>query len=74
MCNLFGYGEIKPLGSRYYESSMLNIFRRLDADNYQTVLIERKEDIWQSFRSFMAKERGERTQANAAAVEEAVED
>ena len=43
VCNLFGYGEIKPLGSRYYESSMLNIFRRLEADNFQTVLIERKE-------------------------------
>src|SRR5947199_179547 len=28
VCNLIGYGEIKPLGSRYYESSMLNIFRR----------------------------------------------
>ena len=36
LCNLFGYGEIKPLGSRYYESSMLNIFRRLEADNFQT--------------------------------------
>jgi hypothetical protein len=52
VCNLFGYGEIKPLGSRYYESSMLNIFRRLDADNFQTVLIERKEDIWPSFKAF----------------------
>jgi hypothetical protein len=58
VCNLFGYGEIKPLGSRYYESSMLNIFRRLDADNFQTVLIERKEDVWPSFRSFLAKDRG----------------
>src|SRR5882724_11813814 len=57
VCNLFGYGEIKPLGSRYYESSMLNIFRRLDADNFQTVLIERKEDIWPSFKAFLAKER-----------------
>jgi hypothetical protein len=57
-CNLFGYGEIKPLGSRYYESSMLNIFRRLDADNFQTVLIERKEDIWPSFKAFLAKDRG----------------
>lgn len=56
-CNLFGYGEIKPLGSRYYESSMLNIFRRLEADNFQTVLIERKEDIWPSFKAFLAKER-----------------
>src|SRR5574338_469961 len=57
VCNLFGYGEIKPLGSRYYESSMLNLFRRLDADNFQTVVIERKEDIWPSFRAFLSKDR-----------------
>ena len=57
ICNLFGYGEIKPLGSRYYESSMLNIFRRLEVENFQTVLIERKEDIWTSFKTFMSKER-----------------
>ncbi len=56
--NLFGYGEIKPLGSRYYESSMLNIFRRLEADNFQTILIERKEDIWPSFKALLAKDRG----------------
>jgi uncharacterized protein len=59
VCNLFGYGEIKPLGSRYYESSMLNVFRRLDAPNFQTVLIERKEDIWPSFKAFLAKERAQ---------------
>lgn len=58
VCNLFGYGEINPLGSRYYDSSMLNIFRRLEADNFQTVLIERKEDIWPSFKAFLAKDRG----------------
>jgi sporulation protein YhbH len=57
VCNLFGYGEIKPLGSRYYESSMLNIFRRLDAPNFQAVLIERKEDIWPSFKAFLSKDR-----------------
>jgi sporulation protein YhbH len=57
ICNLFGYGEIKPLGSRYYESSMLNVFRRLEAPNFQTVLIERKEDIWPSFKALLAKER-----------------
>jgi hypothetical protein len=57
VCNLFGYGEVKPLGSRYYESSMLNIFRRIDAENFQTVLIERKEDIWPSFKAFLAKDR-----------------
>jgi sporulation protein YhbH len=57
LCNLFGYGEIKPLGSRYYESSMLNVFRRLDAPNFQAVLIERKEDIWPSFKAFLSKDR-----------------
>jgi sporulation protein YhbH len=56
-CNLFGYGEIKPMGSRSYESSMLNVFRRLDAENFQTVLIERKEDVWPSFKALLAKDR-----------------
>ena len=66
VCNLFGYGEIKPLGSRYYESSMLNIFRRLDAEHFQTVLIERKEDIWPSFKAFLAKDRQAPTSADGS--------
>jgi hypothetical protein len=57
ICNLFGYGEIKPLGSHYYESSMLDLFRRLEADNFQSVLIERKEDIWPSFKAFLSRDR-----------------
>jgi uncharacterized sporulation protein YeaH/YhbH (DUF444 family) len=57
VCNLFGYGEIKPAGSRYYESSMLEIFRRLDADNFKLVTIEQKEHIWPSFMALLAKER-----------------
>ncbi|MHB8384407.1 MAG: YeaH/YhbH family protein [Candidatus Binataceae bacterium] len=57
ICNLFGYGEIKPLGSRYYESSMLNVFRKIQAPNFHTVLIERKEDIWPSFKAFLAKDK-----------------
>lgn len=56
-CNLFGYGEIKPMGSHYYESSMLERFKRLDAANFQSVLIERREDIWPSFRAFLSRER-----------------
>lgn len=67
VCNLFGYGEIKPLGSRYYESSMLNIFRRLEADNFQTVLIERKEDIWPSFKAFLAREKPKEATVSASA-------
>jgi sporulation protein YhbH len=57
VCNLFGYGEIKPMGSHYYESSMLERFKRLNAANFQSVLIERREDIWPSFRAFMSRER-----------------
>ena len=52
-CNLFGYGEIKPHGSSYYESSMLNLFKRIAAPNFQRLLIEKKDDIWPSFRSFL---------------------
>jgi uncharacterized sporulation protein YeaH/YhbH (DUF444 family) len=36
---------------------MLNVFRRLDAPHFHTVLIERKEDIWPSFKAFLAKDR-----------------
>ena len=68
--NLFGYGEIKPLGSRFYESSMLNLFRRLDADNFQTVVIEKKEDIWPAFRSFLAKDRTNTTKPSSDGAEE----
>lgn len=58
VCNLFGYGEIKPLGSGYYESSMLDILRDIEHDNFHTLLIERKEDIWPSFKAFLARDRG----------------
>ena len=59
ICNLFGYGEIKPLGSHFYESSMLEQFKKLDAANHQSVLIESKADVWPSFRAFLARERAE---------------
>lgn len=56
VCNLFGYGEIKPMGSHYYESSMLDRFRKLEEENFQTVLIERREDIWPSFKAFLSRD------------------
>ncbi len=58
-CNLFGYGEIKPLGARYAESTMIDQLEKLGKDNFQAVLIERKEDIWPSFKSLLAKDKGE---------------
>lgn len=59
VCNLFGYGEIKPMGSHFYESSMLELFQKLERPNYQSVLIEGKGDIWPSFRAFLARDRVE---------------
>ena len=56
-CNLFGYMEIKPLGSRYYESSMLNTFKKVERDNFPNVLIERKEDVLPKFKECLAKEK-----------------
>ncbi len=58
VCNLFGYCEIKPIRVHAHDSSMLHLFRQLDAENFQTVVIERKEDVWPSFRAFLAKDRG----------------
>jgi len=57
ICNLFGYAEIKPLGSHYYESSMLAVFRRLEAENFQSVLIEKKQDVWPNIKALLARER-----------------
>jgi uncharacterized protein len=55
--NLFGYGEIKPLNSRHYGSSMIEVFRELDALNFQAIKIERKEDLWPGFRDLLSRER-----------------
>jgi len=45
---------------------LLNLFRRLDADNFQTVVIERKEDIWPSFRAFLSKDRAKLSETSSA--------
>lgn len=59
IANLVGYGEIKPLNSSHYEDSMLQLFKSLQAANFHSMLIERKEDIWPSFKAFLARERQE---------------
>jgi len=57
VCNLFGYGEIKPSGSAYYSGSMLEVFGAIKADNFHMITIEKKEDLWEGFRSFLLKDR-----------------
>src|SRR3989338_8418760 len=59
VCNLFGYGEIKPLGVGLYESSMLKILSPIEKSNsnFQTVLIEEKKHLWLAFAGFLKRER-----------------
>ncbi len=57
VCNLFGYGEIKPSGSSSYESSLIALFRELKVDNFKSVVIVGKEHIWPSFCAILARER-----------------
>ena len=56
LCNLFGYGEIKPSGSAYYSGSMLDVFGAIEKSNYHSIVIEKKEDLWEGFRSFMMRD------------------
>lgn len=58
VCNLFGYGEIKPRPSGFYEGTMLDLFRNVKFDNFQPVLIQRKEDIWSGFKRLLSREQG----------------
>jgi uncharacterized protein len=57
VCNLFGYGEIKPAGSAYYSGSMLEIFSKIQHENFHMLVIEKKEDLWSAFKSFLQKDR-----------------
>ena len=57
LCNLFGYGEIKPSGSAYYSGSMLEVFSNIKKDNFQMIVIEKKEDLWPGFKSFLNRDK-----------------
>lgn len=56
ICNLFGYGEIKPLNSGSYGDSLLELFKQIKAPNCHTLKIENKKDIWPSFKDFLSRE------------------
>ncbi len=57
VCNLFGYGEIKPSGSAYYSGSMMEVFGKLTFENFRAILIEKKEDLWDGFKKFLSGDR-----------------
>jgi len=53
-CNLFGYGEIKPPDSYSGNSSLLDFFSSgVTAENYKSVPIRQKQDIWPAFEEFL---------------------
>ncbi|WP_286830529.1 MULTISPECIES: DUF444 family protein [Kordiimonas] len=53
VCNLFGYGEIRPWGS-----GLVDVFERnLDADNFKAVKINEKDDVWPAFQALLSKEK-----------------
>lgn len=58
VCNLFGYGEIKPTGSAYYSGSMVDIFSQVTEENFHMVMIEKKEDLWPAFKAFLTRDMG----------------
>lgn len=64
ICNLFGYGEIKPLNSGSYGNSLLEVFDQIRAANYLSTVIESKNDIWPSFKEFLTHERVPETVAS----------
>ena len=59
LCNLFGYGEIKPQGSYFFSSSMFEQFEPLlqKYENFAMVKIPGKEAIWPEFRRLLKKDR-----------------
>jgi sporulation protein YhbH len=60
VCNLFGYGEIKPSGSAYYSGSMLDVFKGMDRDNFEAIIVEKKEDLWPGLRNFLLRDKANR--------------
>ena len=57
VCNLFGYGEIKPGRVSNFESSMFKIFEPLKNENFAMVKITRKSEIWPAFRTLISVEK-----------------
>ncbi len=51
VCNLFGYGEIKS--SWKVDSTMADEFAAIKAENFVSVSIDSKEDVWPAFRRLL---------------------
>ena len=56
ICNLFGYGEIKPFDA-FSWGSMMKIFEPLETDNFVLIGVRGKEDVWPALKKFLSKDR-----------------
>ncbi len=65
VCNLFGYGEIKSEAEYFGATSMRKIFEQLKADNFHSVVIDEREDVWPSLKAVLSKERVDPQQETA---------
>lgn len=57
VCNLFGYGEIKPGLTAGFESSMFKILEPVKSDNFIMVKISKKTELWAAFKALMSVEK-----------------
>lgn len=58
ICKLFGYGEIRPNGVLPQKDSVGDLFSEsINADNYQSVILQKKEDIWPRFKDLLQCEK-----------------
>lgn len=58
LCNLFGYGEIKP-DTGFSWSGMIEEFKKINAENFVSLLIRGKEDIWPAFKKFLTLDKAQ---------------
>lgn len=56
MCNLVGYGEIKPEANKYFESSMMSHFKNLANKKFVSDIISSKTDIWPVLKKYLSPE------------------
>lgn len=60
VCNLFGFGEIKPDGGGDWGGgSILSEFETIDEPNFRALNINGRDEIWPSFKEFLSSEDAE---------------
>ncbi len=56
VANLVGYCEIEPGNGRPDESTVMGLFRKIDAPNFQCVRIDAKEELWPALQRLLSKD------------------